>query len=136
MHGVVAEDETGISLDDSELRLIGNSPGIRKVRELIGRVAPTESTVLIYGESGCGKELVAESVHAMSPRATRPFVAINCAAIPATCSAMSAAASRARCARVKESSSARTAGHCCSTRSRKCLSNCNHACCACSKPNG
>jgi DNA-binding NtrC family response regulator len=84
MHGVVAEDETGISLDDSELRLIGNSPGIRKVRELIGRVAPTESTVLIYGESGCGKELVAESVHAMSPRATRPFVAINCAAIPAT----------------------------------------------------
>jgi DNA-binding NtrC family response regulator len=84
MHGVVAEDDTGISLDDSELRLIGNSPGIRKVRELIGRVAPTESTVLIYGESGCGKELVAESVHAMSPRATRPFVAINCAAIPAT----------------------------------------------------
>jgi DNA-binding NtrC family response regulator len=84
MHGVVAEDDTGISLDDSELRLIGNSPGIRKVRELIARVAPTESTVLIYGESGCGKELVAESVHAMSPRATRPFVAINCAAIPAT----------------------------------------------------
>jgi DNA-binding NtrC family response regulator len=73
-----------MALDDCELRLIGNSPGIRKVRELIGRVAPTDSTVLICGESGCGKELVAESVHAMSPRATKPFVAINCAAIPAT----------------------------------------------------
>ena len=71
-------------LDDCELRLIGNSPGMRKVRELIGRVAPTDSTVLICGESGCGKELVAESIHAMSPRAGSPFVAINCAAIPAT----------------------------------------------------
>jgi DNA-binding NtrC family response regulator len=71
-------------LDDCELRLIGNSPGMRKVRELIGRVAPTDSTVLICGESGCGKELVAESIHAMSPRAGNPFVAINCAAIPAT----------------------------------------------------
>lgn len=74
----------GLSLDDSELRLIGNSAGMRKVRELIGRVAPADSTVLICGESGCGKELVAESVHAMSPRAGKPFVAINCAAIPAT----------------------------------------------------
>src|SRR5688572_867055 len=71
-------------MEDCALRLIGNSPGMRKVRELIGRVAPTDSTVLICGESGCGKELVAESVHAMSPRAGRPFVAINCAAIPAT----------------------------------------------------
>jgi DNA-binding NtrC family response regulator len=75
---------SGMSLDDSELRLIGNSPGMRKVRELIGRVAPADSTVLICGESGCGKELVAESVHAMSARAGKPFVAINCAAIPAT----------------------------------------------------
>ena len=72
------------ALDDCALRLIGHSPGVQKVRELISRVAPTDSTVLICGESGCGKELVAESVHAMSPRANRPFVAINCAAIPAT----------------------------------------------------
>src|SRR5688572_32701626 len=75
---------SGLSLVDSELRLIGHSPAIRRVRDLIGRVAPTDSTVLICGESGCGKELVAESVHAMSPRAGKPFVAINCAAIPAT----------------------------------------------------
>jgi DNA-binding NtrC family response regulator len=78
------ESQPQPSLDDCELRLIGNSSGMRKVRELIGRVAPTDSTVLICGESGCGKELVAESVHAMSPRAAKPFVAINCAAIPAT----------------------------------------------------
>jgi DNA-binding NtrC family response regulator len=71
-------------LDDSALRLIGRSPAMQKVRELIGRVAPTDSTVLICGESGCGKELVAESIHAMSPRAGKPLVAINCAAIPAT----------------------------------------------------
>ena len=73
-----------VPADDTALRLIGNSPGMQRVRELIGRVAPTDSTVLICGESGCGKELVAESIHAMSPRATQPFVAINCAAIPAT----------------------------------------------------
>jgi len=71
-------------VDDSALRLIGNSPAMQRVRDLIGRVAPTDSTVLICGESGCGKELVAESVHVMSPRADKPFVAINCAAIPAT----------------------------------------------------
>jgi transcriptional regulator with PAS, ATPase and Fis domain len=71
-------------LEDCALRLIGNSPGMQKVRELISRVARTDSTVLICGESGVGKELVAESVHAMSPRAGKPFVAINCAAIPAT----------------------------------------------------
>jgi DNA-binding NtrC family response regulator len=72
------------ALADCALRLIGNSPGMHKVRELISRVAPTDSTVLICGESGCGKELVAESVHAMSSRSREPFVAINCAAIPAT----------------------------------------------------
>jgi DNA-binding NtrC family response regulator len=74
----------GPPLDDSALRLIGNSQALQKVRDLIGRVAPTDSTVLICGESGCGKELVAESIHAMSPRAGKPLVAINCAAIPAT----------------------------------------------------
>jgi transcriptional regulator with PAS, ATPase and Fis domain len=70
--------------DDCALRLIGTAPEMQRVRALIGRVAPTDSTVLICGESGCGKELVAESIHAMSARAHKPFVAINCAAIPAT----------------------------------------------------
>jgi DNA-binding NtrC family response regulator len=71
-------------MEDCALRLIGNSPGIQKVRELISRVAPSDSPILICGESGSGKELVAESVHAMSPRSNKPFVALNCAAIPAT----------------------------------------------------
>ena len=71
-------------MEDCALRLIGNSPGMQKVRELISRVAPSDSPVLICGESGSGKELVAESIHAMSPRAGKPFVALNCAAIPAT----------------------------------------------------
>ncbi|HEY6124525.1 MAG TPA: sigma-54 dependent transcriptional regulator [Steroidobacteraceae bacterium] len=70
-------------LDDCALRLIGNSAGMQKVRELITRVAPTDSAVLICGESGSGKECVAESIHAMSTRASKPLVALNCAAIPA-----------------------------------------------------
>ena len=50
----------------------------------VQRVAPTDSAVLICGESGCGKELVAESLHAGSARSAGPFVAINCGAIPPT----------------------------------------------------
>jgi DNA-binding NtrC family response regulator len=86
-HGAVPallDHSTPAGMEDCALRLIGNSAGMQKVRELISRVAPTDSTVLICGESGVGKELVAEAVHAMSPRSTKPFVALNCAAIPAT----------------------------------------------------
>jgi transcriptional regulator with PAS, ATPase and Fis domain len=57
---------------------------MRKVFEFIRRVAPTESTVLVQGESGTGKELVAHAIHRNSPRADKPFVAINCAAIADT----------------------------------------------------
>ena len=67
-----------------EGRLIGNSEAMAVVRRMIVRVAPTDSAVLICGESGCGKELVAESLHAGSERADGPFVAINCGAIPPT----------------------------------------------------
>jgi DNA-binding NtrC family response regulator len=83
-HAEVPPRARNAPAEDCALRLIGQSPSIQRVRELIGRVAPTDSTVLICGESGCGKELVAESIHAMSPRASQQFVAINCAAIPAT----------------------------------------------------
>jgi two-component system nitrogen regulation response regulator NtrX len=62
--------------------LVGDSPAMRQVRELIARVAPTEARVLITGESGTGKELVATAIHAASRRSERAFVTVNCAAIP------------------------------------------------------
>ena len=61
--------------------IIGCSPGIQKVREQISRVAGTDATVLIMGETGTGKELVARAIHKSSSRATKPFVAINCAGL-------------------------------------------------------
>ena len=64
--------------------IVGQSPAMRAVFQRLARVAPTESTVLITGESGTGKELVAYAIHSNSPRADRPFVAINCAAITET----------------------------------------------------
>jgi two-component system NtrC family response regulator len=65
-------------------RLVGTSSGMDRVRTLIAKVAPTQSTVLILGETGTGKELVARAVHDQSPRAGEPFVAINCGALPET----------------------------------------------------
>jgi DNA-binding NtrC family response regulator len=62
--------------------LVGNSDSIRKVYTLIEQVAPSSASVLITGESGTGKELVARTIHKMSPRRDKPFVAINCSAIP------------------------------------------------------
>jgi transcriptional regulator with GAF, ATPase, and Fis domain len=62
--------------------MIGDSPALGRVRELIGRVAPTDSRVLITGESGTGKELVAAAIHGASSRRDRPFIRVNCAAIP------------------------------------------------------
>jgi two-component system, NtrC family, nitrogen regulation response regulator NtrX len=62
--------------------LIGQGPAMQQVRALIARVAPTEARVLVTGESGTGKELVAAAIHAASRRRGRPFVTVNCAAIP------------------------------------------------------
>ena len=62
--------------------IIGQSPAIRNVLEQVRIVAPTDATVLLHGETGAGKELVARAIHNLSPRARRNFVCMNCAAIP------------------------------------------------------
>ena len=67
---------------EGDSRLIGSSLAMQRVYHLIGKIAPTESTVVILGETGTGKELVARAVHDQSLRADKPFVAINCGALP------------------------------------------------------
>ncbi len=74
-------DDLKKRLGESE-RLIGKSNSIEKLKELIARVAPEDSRVLITGENGTGKELVARLIHDSSPRKDGPFVAVNCAALP------------------------------------------------------
>jgi DNA-binding NtrC family response regulator len=64
--------------------LIAQSSAMQSVLDLVERVAPTDATLLIQGESGTGKEVIAKAVHHASPRATRPFVAVNCGAVPET----------------------------------------------------
>jgi len=63
-------------------QIIGSSPALETVLEQVQRVAPTYSTVLIEGETGTGKELIARAIHNLSPRCGRPFIKLNCAAIP------------------------------------------------------
>jgi len=63
-------------------QIIGNSPALESVLANVERVAPTDSTVVILGETGTGKELIARAIHKLSPRVGRPFVKLNCAAIP------------------------------------------------------
>ena len=65
-------------------RMIGQSPVMQEVYKLIGRVAPSNVNVLLLGDSGTGKELVARAIYQYSSRAERPFLAVNCAAIPET----------------------------------------------------
>lgn len=67
---------------EGDRSLIGGGQSMQQVRNLIAKVAPTSSTVLILGETGSGKELVARAVHEQSPRAAKSFVAINCGALP------------------------------------------------------
>src|SRR5688500_20084406 len=68
--------------DDSKYQMVGNRPALRKVDEAIRKAAPAHATVLLQGESGVGKELVARTIHRLSPRSRERFVQVNCAAIP------------------------------------------------------
>ncbi len=63
-------------------RMLGSSTSMRRVFEMAARVAPADTTVVILGESGTGKDLLVQEIHARSPRAAKPFVAVNCAALP------------------------------------------------------
>ena len=67
---------------ESKYEIVGQSPALRSVLEAVKRAAPTNATVLLLGESGVGKELVARTIHRNSPRAGQRFVQVNCAAIP------------------------------------------------------
>jgi transcriptional regulator with GAF, ATPase, and Fis domain len=77
-----------IVLDNNELRgsgspkIVGNSAALQRVLGLVRLVGPTDATVLIQGETGTGKELIAEAIHECSDRSSGPFVKVNCAAIP------------------------------------------------------
>jgi formate hydrogenlyase transcriptional activator len=75
--------ESEIRAECSFEDIVGNSAALRKVLEQVAVVAPTRSTVLLHGETGTGKELIARAIHTSSPRRERTFVKLNCAAIPA-----------------------------------------------------
>ncbi|WED41806.1 sigma-54 dependent transcriptional regulator [Legionella cardiaca] len=89
LHKCQIANETALAEINSKKRtplfrsLVGNSESIRQVRKLIAQVADTEASVLILGESGTGKEVVARNIHAFSSRHNKPFIPINCGAIPA-----------------------------------------------------
>ena len=74
---------TANGIAEGNAYLIGEHPLIQKITQLVRKVAATDATVLIMGESGTGKELVARMIHAQSPRTERPFIPVNCGAIPA-----------------------------------------------------
>jgi DNA-binding NtrC family response regulator len=74
--------ETRLKAVEGSPDLIGRTPGMLRVKKLIEKIAPTDSSVLILGETGTGKELVARRVHDLSQRANMPFVAVNCGALP------------------------------------------------------
>ena len=80
----LAPQEGKKAVEEKAPGLIGSSPAMQKIYKLVGQVARSDAAVLLIGESGTGKELVARAIYANSPRAARPYVAINCAAIPDT----------------------------------------------------
>ncbi len=79
----VEELKESLAKEQGSHRILGDSANIKKVRDDIALVAPSNANVLISGETGTGKELTARAIHQQSPRALKPFVAVNCAAIPA-----------------------------------------------------
>jgi len=115
-------------------RLLGNSAAIAEVREMLARVAPLPTPVLFTGESGTGKEIAARTLHGLSDRADRPFVAINCAAVPAEHLADELFGAVEGKAYRKDGLFLHADGGRCSwTRWRSCRRRCRRGCCACSR---
>jgi two-component system, NtrC family, response regulator HydG len=65
-------------------KIVGRSPAMKRILEIVSQVAPSSATVLIQGESGTGKEVIAQAIHDLSPRVNRPFIKVSCAALPET----------------------------------------------------
>jgi DNA-binding NtrC family response regulator len=82
LHNGSADDQEAEPEDLPETEMIGSSPGMVEIYKTVSRVAPTDATVVIEGETGSGKELVARMIHRFSKRATHPFVPVDCASIP------------------------------------------------------
>jgi two-component system nitrogen regulation response regulator NtrX len=82
-HAELMDENTRLrAATESRFTMVGDSPALQTVRDLIAKVGPTSARVLITGENGTGKELVARALHDASPRRDRPFIEVNCAAIP------------------------------------------------------
>jgi two-component system nitrogen regulation response regulator NtrX len=82
-HAELLDENTRLKeATESRFAMVGDSPALAKVRDLIAKVGPTSARVLVTGDNGTGKELVARALHEASPRRDRPFVEVNCAAIP------------------------------------------------------
>ena len=81
-HGASTEISRLLENDASCQQIVGNSPALQHVLELVQKVAPFDSTALLLGETGTGKELVAQAIHQRSPRCDGPFVKVNCSALP------------------------------------------------------
>src|SRR5476651_2918116 len=82
--GVQDEDEAAAIDDLPETEMIGSSPRMIEIYKQISKVAPTDATVLIEGETGTGKDLIARTLHQLSPRSDAPFIVVDCGAVQGT----------------------------------------------------